>query len=429
MVNFIEQAINGFIFCFILKDYYKSRYGVSKTKIMKWMSELFMICILIYSGIKSIQIIDFFTKLFFFFLYGKMINRERNKSYDFIFIIMLLVFQLGLSFLFQLIIDIVWVTWNDTLVILKFAMVFSMQIYVYEKMKGFLKHEYLEKAYLKRIVIIPIITGLTFLFLIQVSMFYVETSYQLLCLVVTLSMLISNILLLINMNKELIEEKQRIELSLTKQKTELELAHLESLREKFEENRKFLHDIKNHLQVLQNLSKIDDGNELNYIESVNEQIKKMELYVECSNKVVETLFNEKISIAKNKSIDFDYSLASIDDLNFINDFDLITIFANILDNAIDSAIATTSPYISFNIKRHNDVIVISVKNTTVNELCIDDLGNVITTKHDKISHGIGLKNVKSCLIKYEGNLDISKKDDMFVVNLFIPIKQSDHNHL
>lgn len=116
-------------------------------------------------------------------------------------------------------------------------------------------------------------------------------------------------------------------------------------------------------------------------------------------------------------------------MNFINDFDLITIFANILDNAIDSAIATTSPYISFNIKRHNDVIVISVKNTTVNELCIDDLGNVITTKHDKISHGIGLKNVKSCLIKYEGNLDISKKDDMFVVNLFIPIKQSDHNHL
>lgn len=111
-------------------------------------------------------------------------------------------------------------------------------------------------------------------------------------------MLISNILLLINMNKELIEEKQRIELSLTKQKTELELAHLESLREKFEENRKFLHDIKNHLQVLQNLSKIDDGNKLNYIESVNEQIKKMELYVECSNKVVETLFNEKISSQK-----------------------------------------------------------------------------------------------------------------------------------
>lgn len=418
MVNVIGQVLNGMIFFYILMDYYKTRYEVTNRK---WVLGFFMIGILTYSGLKSAQIMDVFIKLIFFFLYGWLMNKERNKSYDLLFISMLLVFQLGLSFLIQLTIDIVWGTWNDALILLKYTMVSSLQVYVYIKMKASLKHEYLEKTYSKRVVMIPFITGFTFLFLIQVSMFYVETTYLLLCFVVTISLLLCNILLFINMNKELIEEKQRMELSLTKQKTELELAHLHSLREKFEENKKFMHDIKNHLQVLKNLTTIGDENKLNYIDSIHKQIEKMELYVECSNKIMETLLNEKISIAKSRGIDFKFSLASIDDLNFINDFDIITIFANILDNAIDSAIATTNPYISFAMKRHHDVIVISVKNSTINEIKTDDAGNIITTKQDKNSHGIGLKNVKNSLMKYEGNLDISKKEDMFILNITIPL--------
>ena len=427
MINFIGQILHGIIFCYILKDYYKSKYELPKRNYINLILGLFMICIWIYSGIKSIQIIDVFMKLFFFCLFGMLVNKERNKSGDIIFIIMLLVFQLGLSFLIQLTMDIVWGTWTNTLILLKYVMVFIVQIYVYKKLKTNLKYELLEKAYIKRIVMIPILTGLTFLFLIQVSMFYVELSYQLLCMVVTISLILCVILLLMNMNKELLEEKQRIELSLAKQKTELELAHLDRLREKFDENKKFLHDIKNHLQVLQNLNNTDDKNQLNYLKSINERMEKMELYVECSNKVMETLLNEKISIAKNKFIDFEYSLASIDDLNFINDFDLITIFANILDNAIDSAIVTEKPYISFHMKRHHDIVVISIENSTVNEINRDNFGDIITTKHDKTSHGIGLKNVKNCLLTYDGILDISKKDDRFIVIMTIPIKPSIQN--
>ena len=55
----------------------------------------------------------------------------------------------------------------------------------------------------------------------------------------------------------------------------------------------------------------------------------------------------------------------------------------------------------------------------VMESVINQKHKFITTKEDKLNHGIGLENVRRTVKKYDGDMRISQENERFIVSINI----------
>ena len=55
----------------------------------------------------------------------------------------------------------------------------------------------------------------------------------------------------------------------------------------------------------------------------------------------------------------------------------------------------------------------------VMESIINQNQKFITTKEDKLNHGIGLENVRRTVKKYDGDMRISQENERFIVSINI----------
>ncbi|WP_443754629.1 GHKL domain-containing protein, partial [Agathobacter rectalis] len=62
-------------------------------------------------------------------------------------------------------------------------------------------------------------------------------------------------------------------------------------------------------------------------------------------------------------------------------------------------------------------IFISVRNSYDMESIINQKQKFITTKEDKLNHGIWLENVRRTVKKYDGDMRISQENERFIVTI------------
>ena len=100
-------------------------------------------------------------------------------------------------------------------------------------------------------------------------------------------------------------------------------------------------------------------------------------------------------------------------------FDIVTILGNLLDNAL-YAIYKLEQNRIIDIKMRYDkgCLVFKISNAYNGEL-IKKGSSILTTKKDRVNHGIGLKNVKKVVEKYQGMMDIEHSDKIFSVSLLL----------
>ena len=105
----------------------------------------------------------------------------------------------------------------------------------------------------------------------------------------------------------------------------------------------------------------------------------------------------------------------------IDMFDMCTIISNLLNNAIEACekIQEDKRIIEFEIAGYNSQIFISVRNSYDMESIINQKQKFITTKEDKLNHGIGLENVRRTVKKYDGDMRISQVNERFIVSINI----------
>ena len=93
-----------------------------------------------------------------------------------------------------------------------------------------------------------------------------------------------------------------------------------------------------------------------------------------------------------------------------------TIISNLLNNVIEACekIQEDKRIIEFEIVGYNSQIFISVCNSYDMESIINQKQKFITTKEDKLNHGIGLENVRRTVKKYDGDMRISQENERFI---------------
>jgi sensor histidine kinase YesM len=184
-----------------------------------------------------------------------------------------------------------------------------------------------------------------------------------------------------------------------------------------EEQNILIHDIKNHLQSIQLLCENKQYDKISsYIISVlNTSALQNNIHM-CDHEMLNAILCRYKRECQDNSIDFRTDIRS-KVVHNITDDDVTSLFCNLLDNAVDSALNILSAYIELNISKQENTpfIIISMINSCRSNPFPGKGKQLVTTKPDKLRHGYGLKSIQKIVDKYRGDIKMyyDKKSSSF----------------
>lgn len=194
------------------------------------------------------------------------------------------------------------------------------------------------------------------------------------------------------------------------QSEEFQLKLRDELTHANTENKKLRHDLKHHFTVLQRKIKEDPEYAMEYVKQLSDHVEIV-TYANTNNEILNYILNTKAAIAHQMDIPFEYKIS--DSLIFINDFDLISILGNALDNAIEAQQFVKEAWIHMEIASYEDTVIIKIENPCDSARIKWNDDVLSTSKKDKDKHGYGLKNIKEQCEKYQGSLEINIENSIF----------------
>lgn len=201
--------------------------------------------------------------------------------------------------------------------------------------------------------------------------------------------------------------------------------HFEKVRESDTEMRRLRHDMNNHILCMMELYRLEKYQELGiYLEQLSDKAAEIKAVVQTGNEIVDAIINEKAEEAEKFHIqmDVDGDFKSIN----IPAMDLCTIFANLLDNAVEASksVKEGERQITVSTKKTGSFLFLTIKNNVASYVEISD--TMKTTKSNKKDHGFGIENVERAVKKCGGEfrLDCGKAagNYVFTAEVMLPIK-------
>lgn len=234
-------------------------------------------------------------------------------------------------------------------------------------------------------------------------------------------LLCSNISLIFIISNSIKTTKIKIENKVIKENLELQLLHYTQQREVENRIRRMYHDINNHVVCLDSIyGKNQEAKK--YIDAIKNEIKDYSKHFKTQNPILDAILYQKSIICEKENIKFDATI-NFSKCNFMDNIDVCTIFSNLLDNSIEANERITDSdrkYIRLKGVVVNNFYIIKCENSKRNDILIEN-DEVITTKKDKLIHGIGIKNIQDTIIKYEGEFSIKHDKKTFIITILIPL--------
>ncbi|MEG1409953.1 MAG: ATP-binding protein [Terrisporobacter sp.] len=235
----------------------------------------------------------------------------------------------------------------------------------------------------------------------------------------------SSIVIILLFIKIIKENKIKSQNELIKNKLDMQYEHYLSIQESHMKVKKLYHDINNHICTIDNLK--NNSKEVNdYVKDLKDEIKEFKSTYNTGNMILDIIIHEKSEVCSKKGIKFICDI-NFSKANFIKQIDVSSIFANILDNAIEACDKINDENINKYIRIKGTIsksyFVLKCENSKVNKVIVNK--NIfITDKMDKFIHGIGVQSIKSSLEKYKGEILFEEKNNKFTVNIYIPLIQN-----
>jgi len=198
------------------------------------------------------------------------------------------------------------------------------------------------------------------------------------------------------------------------------ISQCEIMQESVDKLKSFRHDTKMHLATLKEFAVKKNAEEVvGYIGLLIGDIEKSEIYSDTGNLAFDSIINYKLRNASNDHIKVNLEVFVPPILSF-EIIDIVTILGNILDNALDAIEKIEEKWINLNIQHDKGVLLIKSENPFDGMIKFKDgnMSEIISTKQGD-DHGYGLKNIRSSVKRYNGDFDISIKDDVFSISIII----------
>lgn len=278
----------------------------------------------------------------------------------------------------------------------------------YENTNGFLS-----------LITIPIFTILSIIGAMSVLQ-YIDERHRIIFTVISAFGVIANIIVYWMYDKTLQYHKEIQELQVQQYKNNLELTYCNMLEEKLSQAKIMRHDFKEHLEVLKQYIGSDNTNAKEYLKSIEIKNEEINIVNYTNNKVLNILLSEKHKICVNKGIEFKIHASDVN-LDFIKDIDIVSIFSNLLNNAIESCEKSGRKFIYVNLYKMNSAFLVIKIENGCDERPVENDGFYKTTKISDGEHGIGLKSVVTAIKEYSGDLRMEYNSEEKVFSVVIMI--------
>ncbi len=303
-------------------------------------------------------------------------------------------------------------------------LLYSLFIVILRQITAAKNGEYTTKE-MTYLLLLPISTCL-FFFLFNDIRFTLADEIRFLFIIFGIMLIFSNFIVYIVCEKIIVSNIQIQKLKQIEHKREIDEKSYQLVKNNFEDMKIMIHDFNKYCSHIEAMLDNDREDVKTFINSIRRKNKALMLTDYTNNKALNLLLSQKLRECSDLSINFQFNIRSTD-LSFISESDTISIFANLIDNAIESCNISENKDIILNIYTiNNSFVVISINNGADFEPDVYN-GRLRTRKTDKDSHGIGMLSIKKALSAYDGEMKWSYDSDNKLFNVSILINLEKYN--
>lgn len=417
-------VITAFITNYIYYDFFSSKYKRKYDLFYRIFYLFFSTSIIVFVNQYENVLLNYCVNIFLFIILERMFSKKSKMELIINFGFFVILALLDIICCFALILGMKIVNlqqYNDMsakvfgmyLETLLFLMAYGFikKCFIENNYRSLKKKDYLEYIYL---------SGFSWILCFGLAAFSFQDDnslYLLFSFFVTIAMIIVNVIYL---NVEETVNKKYILDNKINTIVKMNKSYCDRLEKKEYENDLILHDIKNHLQVLEKM--IENNNNSHtikqYFNKLTNTLEMQDQQFVSENKVLETIMNEKIKVAEENGISVNINYDNTN-LLFLSEFDIVTIFANMFDNAIEALKENSD-------KKTINIIIQEIKSYVLIKMSNPcDLNKIIISnnkfKTTKENHsGLGIENINRTIEKYHGNCLIDTEDNIFKITVIFP---------
>lgn len=195
--------------------------------------------------------------------------------------------------------------------------------------------------------------------------------------------------------------------------------HFQEISDHMQEVRRIKHDMKSHISSLEHYLKnqkyADARNYLNRMKDAG--IYEVQVMNLVGNEMADAVISHAMGGHNGVRIQCEGVLPANPG---ISDYDLCTIFSNVVSNAAEACerLEKSEKLIEMKLGCYQGNIVIAVRNPVEWEIDVDRLGR-ITSKEEKQGHGYGIYNIKNTVEKLGGKYFFDVTERVFEVKIIL----------
>ena len=246
--------------------------------------------------------------------------------------------------------------------------------------------------------------------------------------IILLAIVVGLTLFLYGYMEKIRKESERIKQQLQLNKDNAR--YVDDMMRRDEEQRILIHDIKNHLQTIAGLCEESQGAVAEYINNLLQSPALRGGINYSNNKALNAIIYRYSRETEALGISFAFNCDRVN-LSFLSDYDISTIFCNILDNAVEAARKTEEAYIDVCISHISDKGLLVFKEiNSCQDIVKCDSGRWITTKKGQKYHGYGLLSVDEVLKKHGATMELyqdRKDNSVHTVIVFSGVNDENHS--
>lgn len=420
MQDFCIYLLSCSIFLYILNDYL-IRFANKQIK-SSLTYFLMIVCSAFLGAINCLELplLNFSTTIFVSIIIAKFLYKASNYIINIIAMIVILAISEAIAILGYNIINNFFklpfknITNNSHILVLLTSIIniFIYKRFVY-RLYG-IKFTSINRAIKICYVLFSFFTIFNIYLLLLLSNIIINNYIVILCWICIATLLFTN-LFFVKIIETLSKSNDKlIDYQILKYKTN----YYEEINKKYEQMQKVLHDIKNHISTL--TAALHTRNQEQNIEIYTDEIaykiesvfkKKYSLHP-----LLNIILTEKSAIMEDNGIKFIYR-ENITHLDFLKPYDIVTIFGNLLDNAINATynLSEDNRWIKLILDKVNNMLIINISNPFEKS----NKNRIIKHIHPYVLHGNGLENIKSIVISYQGDIQISSDNNIFEIIIII----------
>lgn len=195
----------------------------------------------------------------------------------------------------------------------------------------------------------------------------------------------------------------------------------EELAIEYEKNRILYHDMNHHNLVMWKLAEKGEYERLHeYLEKLRPE-EKTEHRQWTQNPIIDMILEYKTLAMEKKQITYRVDSDIVGEIS-ISDKELCSLFANLLDNAIEACekLEQEERKVHIQIRKHNAMFMLVVENSC-EKYALAKSGIFRTGKPDKAFHGYGLHSIRQTVRNQGGQFEYGQHENNFYVKILIAL--------